>query len=115
VIGYPWKTDRPQIDGVIFGQLIDSVIRHHFPGTGKTFAIPIKRFPFEADVETPPDCFEHPHALRDDLVADTVAGDHRYFMRWHRLAPLLRFWVQRFKGSGFYRSQVSGFRSQPSL
>jgi hypothetical protein len=81
VIGYTRKTHSPQIDGVIFGQLFDSVFRHHFPGTGKAFTVPIKRVPFEADVETPPDCFEHPHALRDNLVADTVAGDHGYSIR----------------------------------
>src|SRR5262249_47189724 len=54
------------------------VLRHHPAGLGVGLAAPVEFLPLEPEAVTPRRRFHRHDAFRHHLLADAVAGDHRY-------------------------------------
>ena len=76
MVGNAREADRAEEDAIVTADLLNAVFRHHAAGLGVGLAAPVILVPFELDAELAADCVENPDALGDDLVADSVAGDH---------------------------------------
>ena len=75
VVGHAGPADGAQIDGVVLGDLVEPVGRHHGAGLGEALAGPVEMVPGVVDAEAGADRLQHADALRHHLVADAVAGD----------------------------------------
>ena len=75
VVGHAGPADGAQIDGVVLGDLVEPVGRHHGAGLGEALARPVEMVPGVVDAEAGADRLQHADALGHHLVADAVAGD----------------------------------------
>src|SRR5262249_15625537 len=87
VIGNVRMADRAEKDGIEGAQMLDSIFGHHAAGLDIASAAPVEMAPLELKSEPLSGCFQRADSFGNDLVADTVAGNHRDFVRFHRTAP----------------------------
>src|ERR1700722_13684732 len=83
VIGNARVTNGAQENCVKGPQLLQTVIRHHFPGLYVSFAAPVKFLPLPLETEALFCCFEHADAFWHHFLADTVSGDDRDVEGFH--------------------------------
>ena len=96
MVGHAGKADRAQEDGVMPGDPLEPIGRHHPAGPLVGLAAPVERVPVEGDIEAPAGGLENPQALGHHLLADSVARNDGDPMSSHGSAsrlgvsPLLR-------------------------
>src|SRR5581483_9097105 len=74
------KADRAEKDRIVRADLREPVVRHHRAGLEISLAAPVEMIPGEAQPVLRSGRFEHADPLRDDFLADAVAGDDGYPM-----------------------------------
>ena len=77
-----------QENGVKRPQLLQAIVRHHFPGSHVALTAPIKGMPCELKSEAPACGFEDANAFRHYFSADPVAFDYCDLEGCHRV-PLV--------------------------
>src|SRR5262249_36744874 len=69
--------NRAEKNGVMSGDAVEPLLRHHATVPSVVLAAPVELVPEETDVEAAASGIEHAHALGHDLLADAVSGNHR--------------------------------------
>ena len=85
MVGDAGKAHRTEEDGVVPADGFEPVLGHHPAGPGVDLAAPGKFVELEPDAVPGPGRFQHPDPFRDDLLADSVAGNHRDAVARHRI------------------------------
>src|ERR1700719_2625911 len=70
-------------DSVRRAQLLQTVIRHHFPGLRVRFTAPVEFVPFPLETKALSCRFEHADAFRHHFFADAVSCDDRNVEGFH--------------------------------
>jgi hypothetical protein len=94
------KTARAKKDRVVMPNRCEPALRHHAAVLVAILTAPRKFIPLERDIEFPCSRFKNTHALRYDLFADSVAGDHGYTIRLHNRPFCIRFLPVGISASG---------------
>jgi hypothetical protein len=74
---------RAEEHGVVPGELVQRVFRHHAPVLFVVIAAPVELVEFPLDTEAAAGRLQHAQALGHDLLADAVAGNHRDAKLFH--------------------------------
>src|SRR6202171_4187699 len=70
VVGGAGLANRAEENGVERPQLLEAVVRHHFPGVHIGCAAPVKRLPMQAKTKTLRRCSAHANTCRDSFFSD---------------------------------------------
>src|SRR5882672_7748269 len=78
MIGNSGITHCPQIDGIEWPQLLESIFRHHAAGCEIGLAAPVEMLPRKRQIKPASRRFEYANALGNHFPPNAIAFDHRY-------------------------------------
>ena len=100
VIGNLRVPDRAQQDRVAWLEQIDRSRRHHAAPAEEVVGAPVEVLKCEAHIVLPGDALEDAFRLRNDFLADTIAGDHADRKRLHVFDVIVAWRSRRPEESG---------------